>query len=62
MYKGYGVRSQLPERPEGCCAQLTPDPLTRRLPNRPEPRSGASNHALPPLRGSDRLHRNLSVG
>ena len=27
--QGYGVRSQLPERPEGCCAQLTPDPLTR---------------------------------
>ena len=29
MCQGYGVRSQMPERPEGCCAQLTPDPLTR---------------------------------
>ncbi len=25
---GKGVRSQLPERPRGCFAQLTPDPFT----------------------------------
>jgi heterodisulfide reductase subunit B len=25
---GQGVRSRLPERPEGCCAQTTPDPFT----------------------------------
>ena len=27
---GKGVRPQLPERPGGCCAQLSPDPVSRR--------------------------------
>ena len=25
---GKGVRTQLPKRPEGCCAQLSPDPVS----------------------------------
>ena len=64
---GYGVRSQLPERPAGCCAQLTPDPLTRLRFRNPDVlrlglvfflaarNSPLATVILPPLRGSDRL-------
>ena len=50
---GKGVRTQLPERPAGCCAQLSPDPVSNYLVDSEELKSEFRDNFLAGLR---RLH------
>ena len=50
---GKGVRTQLPERPAGCCAQLSPDPVSNYLCDSEELKSKFRENFLTGLR---RLH------
>jgi len=48
---GKGVRTQLPERPAGCCAQLSPDPVSNYLVDSEELKSEFRDNFLAGLRG-----------